>query len=49
MSLFRLPRRYEDNRPVCAACYLELVGRDVASTTCFLRWGMPVRSFAVIT
>src|SRR5438067_7848333 len=25
LSLFRLPRRYEDNRPVCSACYLELV------------------------
>jgi len=28
LSLLRLPRRYADPRPVCAACYLELAGRS---------------------
>jgi len=28
LSLFRLPSRYRDPRPVCAACYLEMVGRS---------------------
>jgi hypothetical protein len=28
LSLFRLPRRYAESKPVCSACYLELVGRS---------------------
>jgi hypothetical protein len=28
LSLFRLPQRYNDPHRVCAACYLELVGRS---------------------
>jgi hypothetical protein len=28
LGLFRLPQRYADTRPVCSACYLELVGQS---------------------
>ena len=28
LSLFRLPSRYADRNRVCAACYLEMVGRS---------------------
>ena len=28
LSLFKLPRRYADERPVCGACYLEQVGQS---------------------